>query len=82
MSSTPDPASAVSPSHASAATTGELHALPASPAHRVYVDGKVVGESGAIVTLPCGEHMARIGSNGKTRAITVPCGGSAEIVTR
>ena len=65
-----------------APTTGDLRTLPSSPPHRVYVDGKLVGESGAVVSVACGAHAVRVGTRGKPVSVNVPCGGSAELATR
>jgi hypothetical protein len=63
-------------------TTGELQTEASTPPHRVFVDGRLVGESGATFTLSCGEHRVRIGGGGKPQSVTVPCGGNAVVATR
>jgi hypothetical protein len=62
-----------------AATTGELRTAASSPPHRVFVDGRVAGETGSTLTLACGAHVVRIGGGGKAQDIAVPCGGSADV---
>ncbi len=64
------------------ATTGELQTSASTPPHRVFVDGHLVGESGATFTLSCGEHRVRIGGAGKPQSVVVPCGGNAVVATR
>ena len=57
-------------------TTGELRTSPPTPGHRVFVDDHLAGDSGAVLTLPCGAHTVRIGGSGKVQRVTVPCGGN------
>ena len=47
--------------------------------HRIYVDGKVVGEGVAPLVIACGQHSIQIGSQGKPRDVNVPCGALAKI---
>lgn len=54
-----------------------LHAK--SPGHRVYVDGRLVGESGRDMTLPCGAHKVKVGSQGTEKAVVLPCGGRLDV---
>lgn len=63
-------------------TTGELRASPPTPGHRVFVDNHVAGDSGDVLTLPCGAHAVRIGSSGKAQQVTVPCGGNVVVSAR
>ena len=58
-------------------TTGLLHAK--SFGHRVYVDGRLVGESGRDMTLPCGPHKVKVGSQGTEKAVVLPCGGRLDV---
>jgi serine/threonine protein kinase len=60
-------------------TTGELRTAASSPPHRVFVDGRVAGETGSTFTMDCGAHVVRIGAAGKAQSVTVPCGGNAEV---
>jgi hypothetical protein len=51
-------------------------ALPSSVnGHRIFVDGRVVGESLRTLRLACGSHTVRIGSAGTNQQVVVPCGG-------
>lgn len=71
-------ASATSASSASTATTGVLHTKKAY-GHRIYVDGRLVGEGGRDLTVPCGAHRVRVGSQGTERSMTIPCGGAIDV---
>jgi serine/threonine-protein kinase len=64
------------------ATNGELQTSARPFVHRVFVDGRFVGESGAAITLPCGVHSVRIGAAGTAQSVTVPCGGVVEVAAR
>jgi len=44
------------------------------PFHRIIVDGKTLGETPAVVSVPCGRHVIRIGSAGTPREIDARCG--------
>ena len=49
--------------------------LPASAAdHRVFVDGRVTVVTSSRITLACGHHEVRIGSQGRTIPVDVSCG--------
>jgi hypothetical protein len=49
---------------------------PAKPAgRRVFVDGRVIGQSPMVLRLSCGVHKFKIGSAGTERSAVVPCGG-------
>jgi len=74
-------ANAVAPSAASASpaapsgTTGTITVAPSHGGHRVYVDSQVIGESPGTFKVRCGFHSVRVGSQGTTRSLSVPCGG-------
>ena len=71
------PAEAPEPD-AGSSTTGLLHAK--SFGHRVYVDGRLVGESGGRdIPLPCGPHKVKVGSQGTEKAVVLPCGGRLDV---
>jgi hypothetical protein len=63
------------------ASSGTLISPAAGVSHRVYVDGRVVGESGQTFLVRCGEHVVRIGSAGRDQHVLVPCGGEISIQT-
>lgn len=67
---------------AAAATTGVLQTASALPRRRIFVDGRTVGQTPEAVVLSCGVHRVRIGSAGKTRTVTVPCGGEIDALAR
>ncbi|GEM_PF-1579043 len=46
---------------------------------RVYIDGRIVGEGGRPLTVPCGTRRVKIGSTGKTRVMNIPCGGTLQV---
>ncbi len=48
--------------------------IPASVGvHRVWVDGKLVGESPLKLHTTCGSHMVQVGSSGKPYSVDVAC---------
>jgi tetratricopeptide (TPR) repeat protein len=63
----------------SGATTATLRTTRAAYGRRIYVDGKIVGEGGHPLSVPCGEHRVRIGSAGTERVVHLPCGESIEL---
>lgn len=60
-----------------APTTGSI--VPSVKGHRLYVDGKLVGDSGGPLTIPCGPHTIKLGSGGASKLVSVPCGGEVTI---
>ena len=60
-----------------AQTTGSI--VPTVKGHRLYIDGKLVGDSAGPVTVACGQHTIKLGSAGSSRSIAVPCGGEVAI---
>jgi hypothetical protein len=69
----PKPTPAATQTPASTSTVGTL----IGPAGRVYIDGKKLQGSSAIV--PCGSHKIRIAPSLKTTAMDVPCGGELKL---
>jgi hypothetical protein len=55
--------------------TGLLKTTYAPDGRRVFVDGRVVGQTPLAARVPCGRHTVRIGSTGGTLTVDVPCGG-------
>ena len=47
--------------------------------HRVYIDGRLAGESGRDMTVACGPHKVKVGSAGTERAVVIPCGGRLDV---
>jgi len=90
--STPPPAATPSPSAspsivasapapAPSSTVGTVRAAD-SGGHRVWIDGKLVGESPKSFEVTCGLHVIRIGSAGQPQMTDVPCGGEVEVAFR
>lgn len=53
-----------------------LVTLPRSAkGHRIFVDGRVVGNGAASLKVVCGTRKIKIGSGGKTQVRDLPCGG-------
>jgi serine/threonine-protein kinase len=63
------------------ASSGALITPALEISHRVYVDGRVVGESGQTFPVPCGPRIVRIGSAGRDQHVLVPCGGEIAVQT-
>jgi hypothetical protein len=59
--------------------TGEINAGAPAAGHRVFVDGKTVGEGANTYRVKCGPHTVKIGSGGKPMSVDVPCGGSVNV---
>lgn len=70
----PPSATAVAPSSAtgSGASTGTVRLDKPAVAGRVWLDGKKLSSSSALVS--CGTHQIKVG-RGRTHSIDVPCGG-------
>ncbi len=59
--------------------TGEIVAEDAPRGRRVFVDGRAVGETPAIVIAPCGTHEVKVGSKGTPQTVNIPCGGRVTV---
>jgi len=46
---------------------------------RLYVDGKLIGDSSAPVTVNCGTRIVKLGAAGVSKSVAVPCGGEIAI---
>jgi len=64
-----------------ASTQGRLN-LKAPAGFRVWVDGKVVGETPSPVTVACGPRTVKIGSHGSEQKLAVPCGGELDVYAK
>jgi serine/threonine-protein kinase len=64
---------------AAPASSGTLVVPALEVSHRVYIDGRVVGESGQPFRVACGHHIVRIGSAGRDQRVLVPCGGEIAV---
>jgi hypothetical protein len=78
--SAPAPVASTQPSPSS--TTGDVTLPPSAVGHRIFVDGRVVGEGAATLHLPCGVRTIRIGSGGSAQTVDVPCGGAVALSRR
>jgi hypothetical protein len=58
---------------------GDVTPPAAAAGHRIFVDGKVVGNGTDTVRVKCGSHTIKIGSSGTPQTIDVPCGGSLDL---
>lgn len=86
------PTTALLPEAPPAASTPAQVAIPADhgevrfPAfaagHRIFVDGRVVGDGAQPALVRCGSHSVRIGSSGSLQDVQVPCGGSVTVTSR
>jgi serine/threonine-protein kinase len=80
---TPAPATEPSSGGASGpaipADRGELVFPPYAAGHRIFVDGRVVGDGAQPALVPCGSHSVRIGSAGTPQQVDVPCGQAITI---
>jgi eukaryotic-like serine/threonine-protein kinase len=64
---------------AAAAWMGDIFTDPGAAGHRVFVDGKVVGETPGPIQVRCGKRNVQVGSAGASRDVNVPCGGSVQV---
>jgi tetratricopeptide (TPR) repeat protein len=71
IQSTPSATSLLGP------TQGTLKTSLTSAGHRLFVDGRVIGETPNPVLVSCGAHVIKIGGAGREQLIYVPCGGTA-----
>jgi hypothetical protein len=53
---------------------GLLRTANAPPGHRIFVDGRVAGQTPQAVLVKCGIANVRIGTGGHRQTIDVPCG--------
>jgi hypothetical protein len=55
--------------------TGSVDARAEAAGHRLFVDGRVVGQTPCEAKVRCGSHVVQVGSGGLPHRVTVPCGG-------
>jgi hypothetical protein len=72
----PEPAAdpAPSPQPEIPSGMGLLKTVGAPPGHRIFVDGRAVGQTPRSVLVKCGPVRVKIGSAGHSRDLEVPCG--------
>src|SRR5207237_4504098 len=89
------PPAAATEAAPAAATPAVVHTPPPSPAippgegllrtpasaagHRVFIDGRIAGNSPGPLRVPCGTHVVRVGSAGKNQTVEVPCGDEVTV---
>jgi hypothetical protein len=77
------PAPAVPDTDASAgggdATHGEIRTTQPADGHRVFIDGRLVGEGAGAFSVSCGKHVVKIGSSGRPTPVEVACGASVTV---
>jgi hypothetical protein len=61
------------------ATHAVLHTRDAKPGHRIFVDGRVLGETPESVLVRCGVREVKLGSAGYVRRPDFPCGGELSL---
>jgi serine/threonine-protein kinase len=61
------------------AKEGILDTGTAASGRRVFVDGKVVGQTPLKQAIRCGLHQVKVGSSGTEKAVQIPCGGSVTV---
>jgi hypothetical protein len=77
---TPTPTATAKPSIPE--SMGEITTTGAPGGHRIFVDGRVMGETPGTVRVPCGAHTVKIGSGGKAQTVDVPCGAQVQVDKR
>jgi hypothetical protein len=58
---------------------GTLNTSRARPEHRVFFDGRVIGQTPGVFQVKCGGHYLKLGSAGTTQPVTIPCGGELSV---
>lgn len=54
--------------------------FPRSPiSHRVWIDGALAGDDRNPMTITCGRHTIKVGSQGRARVVDLPCGGETKL---
>jgi hypothetical protein len=69
----------VGPPPSSADRTGLISTDPSERGHRVFVDGRVLGEGGSVLSAPCGMRRIQVGSGATLRRVVIPCGGEVHV---
>lgn len=77
----PSPSPVASSSLTTPSSVGTIRAAD-SGGHRVWIDGKLVGDTPQNYEVVCGNHVVRIGSAGQPQMIEVPCGGDVQVELR
>ena len=61
------------------ASKASLRVITKVAGHRVFVDGRVVGEGEGPFLVPCGKRAVKVGSRGKVQNVDLPCGGELSV---
>jgi hypothetical protein len=61
---------------------GLLKTAEVQPGHRIFVDGRTVGQTPRPVLVKCGAARVKIGSAGHARTLEVPCGQEINLGAR
>jgi hypothetical protein len=67
------------PAVASSDKFGMLDTSGAPGDRRIWVNDKLVGQTGGNVKAPCGLHAVKIGSGGTPHDVMIPCGGTVAV---
>ena len=78
---TPSASASATPTPSATATGdyGELTTGPSGNGHRLFVDGRSIGDGPGPFRVRCGAHTVQIGSQGKEHQVDVPCGGNVRV---
>jgi hypothetical protein len=79
---TKDPATipSIAPSPPSDPRKGVLVLPQSAKLHRVYIDGRLTEMADMRITTTCGVRDVRIGSQGRTVKVDVPCGAETTVL--
>jgi serine/threonine-protein kinase len=78
-SATVDPTLETAMHPPAANANGGFIAVPASRfSHRVWIDGRLVGESPGVFPVSCAVHSVRVGSRGALQQLRVDCGSTVQ----
>jgi serine/threonine-protein kinase len=58
---------------------GLLETANAQPGHRIFVDGRTMGQTPQAVPVKCGKASVKIGSAGRLRVLDIPCGKAIDV---
>jgi serine/threonine protein kinase len=65
---------------AAAAGLGSIFTDPSQSGHRIFSEGRVLGESPGPIQVRCGTRSIQVGSAGTARDVSIPCGGSVLVI--
>jgi len=76
---TPTPTPTSAPEPAPASTAGQVTVPRSRAGHRIWIDGRMVGQSPGSFPTKCGWRRVRVGSQAHEKNVNVPCGGEIEV---